>query len=82
LDTISSGQNLVADSAAGKNHNVGESEKYSHDEDMEDHDIQTKENKEDKEEPTGINETDEQAVTGLDKYADHNIEEATIFVEV
>ena len=41
-----------------------------------------KENEEDKEEITWINETDEQAATGLDKYADHNIEEATIFAEV
>jgi len=49
---------------------------------MEDHDIQTKENKEDEKEPTEINETDEQAATGLDKYVDHNIEEATIFTEV
>ena len=65
-----------------KDHNVGETEKYLYDEDMENHYIQAKENEEDKEEPTGINETDEQAVTGLDKYADHNIEEATIFVEV
>ena len=39
---------------------------------MEDHDIQRKEK-----EPTGINETDELAATWLDKYADHDIEEAT-----
>ena len=54
-----------------KDHNFGESEKYLHDK-----------NKEDEEEPTGINETNEQAATGLDKYADHNIEKATIFTEV
>ena len=65
-----------------KDHNVGESEKYLHCEVMEDHEIQTKENEEDEEEPTGINETDKQADTGLDKYADHNIEEGTIFTEV
>ena len=63
-----------------KDHNVGESEKYLHVEDMEDHDIHTKENEEGKEEPTGINETDEQAAIGLDKYADHNIEEVIIFI--
>jgi len=38
-----------------KDNNVGESEKYLHNEDMEDHDIQTKENEEDEEEPIGIN---------------------------
>jgi len=46
---------------------------------MEDHDIHTKENEEDEKEPTGIKETDELPATGLDKYLDHNIEEATIF---
>ena len=64
-----------------KYHNVGESEKYLYDEDMEDRDIQTKVNEEDEEEPTGINETNEQAATGLDKNADHNIELATIFLK-
>ena len=43
--------------------------------------LRQKKNEEDEEEPAGINETDELAVTWLDEYADHNIEEATIFPE-
>ena len=62
--------------ATKKYHNVGESEKYLHDEDKKDHDIQAKESVEDEEEPNGSNETDELAVSGLNEYAGHNIEEA------